>query len=92
MSGAKILSGSLTAIATAAAIVAGSLAMTSGADARTHGRHYYGHAFGGAYGYAPAVRVRMYAANHYSPLPRWGRSRVNNNFNPDFQFGGGYGQ
>jgi hypothetical protein len=100
MQRAMTLRGSLTVMAIATAIAAGSVAVTSSADARTYrGYHYghgfYGHAFAGAYGYYPRgyyPLVRMYAADHYYQRPLIGRSRVNNNLNPDFQLGGDYGQ
>jgi hypothetical protein len=74
------------AIVTAAVVAAGAVAVPSSADAR-----YYRH-FQGAYAYAP--HVRMYAAGRYQrrPLIPGTRIRVNNNYNPDFQLGGGYGQ
>jgi hypothetical protein len=79
MNTAMILKGSLTAMAIAIVVAAASVAIPSRADAR-NGRHF-------AY-----PRVHMYAAHHYYQRPLIGGIRVNNNFNPDFQFGGAYGQ
>jgi hypothetical protein len=97
MSNAMILKGSLTAVAIAAVVAAASAAIPSRADARAYRAHHYGRAFVGAYDYAPRghfayPRVHMYAADRYHQRPLIGGSRVNNNFNPDFQFGGAYGQ
>ncbi len=72
-------------VALAAAAIAASLAITSAADARSW-RHSAGCGIN--------TRVRMYAADHYRPLPYMcgGGGHINNNFNPDFQLGGGHGQ
>jgi hypothetical protein len=74
----------VTGIATAAAIAAGTLAITSTADARTYSRHHYsdyGYYAGALRGtYARATRV--YAADHYYRRP------PQQDFNPDFQLGG----
>jgi len=88
MNRTTIVGGSLIAMAIAIGLIA--ITSSASASARTRtGHHYY---FGGAYGYAPVVRVRMYAADHYYQRPLVGRSRVSNNLNPDFQFGGAFGQ
>jgi hypothetical protein len=68
----------LTVVATAAAIAAGTVAMASNADARTHYRHHYGNALSGTY----ARATRVYAADHYYRRP------YQQSFNPDFQLGG----
>jgi hypothetical protein len=73
-----IMSRTLMAVAATAAIAAGSIAIPSNADARTHARHYYGRALGGSY----ARATRVYAADHYYRRP------YQQSFNPDFQLGG----
>lgn len=69
----------LTVVVTAS-IIMGSLLISASRDARRYRS-----------GGAP---VRMYAADHYHPRPLvpGTRSRVNNNLNPHFQLGGGYGR
>jgi hypothetical protein len=69
--------GTLTVMATAAAIMAGTFAIAPRADARTYHHHYYG-TFSGTY----ARATRVYAAEHYYRRP------YQQDVNPDFQLGG----
>ena len=68
----------LTMVATAAVIAAGTIAAPPSADAYTYVRHHYGHAVWGTY----ARATRVYAADHYYRRP------YQQSFDPDFQLGG----
>jgi hypothetical protein len=67
----------LTMIATAVAVTAGTAAIAPSADAHSYRHHYYyGNAFSGTY-----ARTRVYAADYYYRRP------YQQDVNPDFQLG-----
>ena len=68
-----------------AAVAVGSLALSSGADARVI-RPYAPQGFYGAYGYAPGYGRRTYESPTYAPDAPASR-RYNNPGIPDFQDG-----
>jgi hypothetical protein len=90
MNNGTLIRGGLAVLTTAATVLAGSLFTMTRSNAHAYRHHSY-RAFGSAYGHGGPYRVHMYAADHYYARPIIGGSRVNNNFNPDFQLGGGYG-
>src|SRR5712671_6491774 len=75
-------------LAASVAVAFGSLATTTGADARhaRHVRHHASRGFHGYYGYAPRYPRRFYQSPMYAPNVPPSRS-YNNPGIPDFQLG-----